>query len=95
MLRLAQALALPLRERNDLLLAAGYAPGHPETDLKDPAIRPLLAVLQHVLDGHLPYPATVVDRHGDLVAANQAFDLLTEEFAGAAEATAPALGRPR
>jgi transcriptional regulator with XRE-family HTH domain len=78
-MRLAESLELPLRARNDLLLAAGYAPGYPETDLEDPALGPVLDALRHVLDGHLPYPAIVVDRHGHLVAANQALDLVVED----------------
>jgi transcriptional regulator with XRE-family HTH domain len=76
--RLADSLALPLRERNGLLLAAGYAPAHPEHDLDDPALAPALEALDHVLAGHLPYPAIVVDRHGTLVRANDAFDVMTE-----------------
>jgi transcriptional regulator with XRE-family HTH domain len=77
--RLAESLELPLRERNDLLLAAGYAPAYAQTSLDDPALGPVLAALDHVLAGHLPYPAIVVDRHGDIVATNGAFGLLTEE----------------
>jgi transcriptional regulator with XRE-family HTH domain len=76
--RLAESLELPLRERNDLLLAAGYAPAYTQTSLDDPALAPVLAALDHVLAGHLPYPAIVVDRHGDIVATNGAFGLLTE-----------------
>jgi transcriptional regulator with XRE-family HTH domain len=78
-LRLGESLELPLRERNDLLLAAGYAPVYPQTDLEDPALRPVLDALQHILDGHLPYPAIVIDSDGDLVAANQALDVLTQD----------------
>jgi hypothetical protein len=74
-------LQLPLRERNDLLLAAGYAPAYPETPLDDPVLAPVRTALRHVLTGHLPYPAVVVDRRGDLVAANDAFDVLTEGVA--------------
>ncbi|OLB76115.1 MAG: transcriptional regulator [Actinobacteria bacterium 13_2_20CM_2_71_6] len=76
--RLAESLQLPLRERNDLLLAAGYAPAYPETSLDDPVLAPVRAAIEHILTGHLPYPAVVVGRHGDLVAANDAFDVLTE-----------------
>jgi hypothetical protein len=79
--RLAESLELPLRERNDLLLTAGYAPAYSQTSLDDPVLAPVRAALEHILDGHLPYPAIVVDRHGQLVAANDAFGLLT---AGAA-----------
>jgi transcriptional regulator with XRE-family HTH domain len=76
--RIADSLALPLRERNGLLLAAGYAPVHPQRDLTDPALAPALEALDHILTGHLPYPAIVVDRYGDLVAANSAFGVMTE-----------------
>ncbi|WP_410641317.1 helix-turn-helix domain-containing protein [Amycolatopsis sp. lyj-346] len=76
--RVAESLELPLRERNGLLLAAGYAPTYPETRLDDPAIRPVLDGLRRLLDGHRPYPAIVVDRYGVLVAANDGFGLLTE-----------------
>jgi hypothetical protein len=79
--RLAESLELPLRERNDLLLAAGYAPAYPRTAWDDPALAPVRTALDHVLAGHLPYPAIVVDRMGDVVAANAAFDVLTEGVA--------------
>jgi transcriptional regulator with XRE-family HTH domain len=77
-LRLAQALELPLRERNSLLLAAGFAPVFPETPLEDDSLRAVRGALQQVLDGHLPFPAVVVDRTGNLVADNAAADLLTD-----------------
>jgi transcriptional regulator with XRE-family HTH domain len=76
--RLADSLALPLRERNGLLLAAGYAPVHPQRSLDDPALAPALEALEHILAGHLPYPAVVVDRWGKVVGANAAFPVLTE-----------------
>ncbi|WP_030927024.1 helix-turn-helix domain-containing protein [Streptomyces sp. NRRL S-646] len=76
--RLAESLQLPLRERNELLLAAGYAPVYPESSLDAPALAPVRTAIDHILRGHLPYPAVVVDRGGDLVAANAAFDLITE-----------------
>ncbi|MEU3979185.1 helix-turn-helix transcriptional regulator [Streptomyces sp. NPDC026672] len=76
--RLAESLDLPLRERNELLLAAGYAPAYPESSLDDPLLAPVREAIGHVLRGHMPYPAVVVDRGGDLVAANAAFGLLTE-----------------
>jgi len=80
-LRVAESLELPLRERNGLLAAAGYAPSYPETRLGDPAIAPVLEGLRRLLDGHRPYPAIVVDRYGMLVAANDAFGILTEGVA--------------
>ena len=73
--RLAETLELSLRERNELLLAAGYAPAFPESALDDEALRPVRQALDMILDGHLPYPAMVVRPHGLLVSANQAFDL--------------------
>jgi transcriptional regulator with XRE-family HTH domain len=79
--RVAESLGLTLRERNGLLLTAGYAPGYPETRLDDPALAPVLDALRRLLDGHRPYPALVVDRYGDLVTANDAFGLLTEGVA--------------
>jgi len=79
--RVAESLRLPLRERNALLLTAGYAPSYPETRLDDPELRPVLDGLRRLLDGHLPYPAIVIDRFGDLVATNDAFGVLTEGVA--------------
>ena len=79
--RLAEALKVPLRERNALLLAAGYAPAYQETRFDDPKLDPVRTALERILRGHLPYPAVVVDRHGDLVSANDAFWALTEGVA--------------
>ncbi|WP_079062803.1 helix-turn-helix domain-containing protein [Streptacidiphilus griseoplanus] len=80
--RLAESLQLPLRERNELLLSAGYAPVYPETSLDDPALAPVRTAIDHILTGHLPYPALVVDRNGGMVARNRAFGIISE---GAAE----------
>ncbi|MEV6206077.1 helix-turn-helix transcriptional regulator [Kitasatospora sp. NPDC051914] len=77
-LRLAESLELSLRESNDLLLAAGYAAEFEESPLDAASLVPVREALEHVLAGHLPYPAVVVDRHGTLVAANAAFPVLTE-----------------
>ncbi|WP_236789357.1 helix-turn-helix domain-containing protein [Amycolatopsis sp. GM8] len=79
--RVAESLQLPLRERNALLLAAGYAPSYPETRLEDPELKPVLDSLRRLLEAHYPYPAIVVDRFSDLVAANGALDILTEGVA--------------
>ncbi|GAA1068940.1 helix-turn-helix transcriptional regulator [Kitasatospora nipponensis] len=87
--RLAESLDLPLRERNELLLTAGYAPAYPQRPLDAPELGAVREALDAVLAGHLPYPALVVDRHGVLVAANPAFALLTE--GAAAELLAPPL----
>lgn len=69
-LRLAEQLAVPLRERNRLLLTAGYAPSFGERSLDDPALEPVRLAVERVLEAHAPYPAIAVDRHWNLVAAN-------------------------
>lgn len=79
--RLSESMDLPLRERNELLLAAGYAPVYPRTPLDDPGLEHVRTALRHILTGHLPYPAIVVDARHDLVLANDAIDLLTEGVA--------------
>ena len=71
-LRLAESLEVPLRERNVLLLAAGFAPVFGERRLDDPALAPAGAAVDLVLKGHEPYPAVAIDRHWTLVAANAA-----------------------
>jgi transcriptional regulator with XRE-family HTH domain len=76
--RLADALELSPRERNDLLLAAGFAPAFPESSLDADALRPVRRALDTILDGHLPYPAMVVRPYGVLVGANRAFDVFHE-----------------
>jgi transcriptional regulator with XRE-family HTH domain len=77
-IRLGESLELPLRERNELLLAAGYAPAYPQTPLEAEALAPVMDALEHILAAHVPYPAIIVDRHGDLVAANAAQHILFE-----------------
>jgi transcriptional regulator with XRE-family HTH domain len=72
--RLAESLDMPLRDRNALLLSAGYAPAYSEGGAELDAVR---AALRHVLDGHLPYPAVIVGRMSELVDANAAFWALT------------------
>jgi transcriptional regulator with XRE-family HTH domain len=79
--RVAESLELPLRERNGLLLTAGYAPTYRESALDDPALRPVLDGLQRLLDGHRPFPAVIVDRYGVLVASNDALSVLTDGVA--------------
>jgi transcriptional regulator with XRE-family HTH domain len=80
-LRLAEHLDVPLRERNALLAAAGYAPLFVERGLDDPALAPARQALQRLLDAHEPWPALAVDRHWHLVAHNRLVPLL---MAGAA-----------
>jgi len=71
-LHLAECLDVPLRERNSLLLAAGYAPVYQERSLEDDEMDPVRRALDAVLAGHGPYPAVIVDRRWDLVSANDA-----------------------
>ncbi|WP_454813105.1 helix-turn-helix domain-containing protein [Labrys neptuniae] len=71
-LHLAERLEVPLRQRNALLLAAGYAPVFQERGLDDPALAPAREAIELVIGGHEPYPALAVDRHWTLVAANKA-----------------------
>lgn len=76
-LTLAEHLDVPLRDRNGLLLAAGYAPVYGQRGLDEPEMGPVRAALDQVLKGHEPYPAVVVDRHWGMVAGNSAIALLT------------------
>ena len=71
-LHLAELLDVPLRERNSLLVAAGFAPMFKEHALSDPELQPAREAVDLVLKGHQPYPAIAVDRHWQLVAANDA-----------------------
>ena len=71
-LRLAERLDVPLRERNLMLLSAGYAPVYPERRLDDPALAPARRAIDLVLEGHAPCPALALDRHWTMVAANAA-----------------------
>ncbi len=71
-LRLAERLEVPMRERNQLLLAAGHAPAFAEQALDDPELAPVREALDVILNGHEPYPAVVVDRGWNIVAANSA-----------------------
>lgn len=86
-LRLAERLAVPLRERNDWLRAAGYAPLYAERPLADPALAPAREALQRLLAAHEPWPALAVDRHWQLLAHNRPVALLLG-------AVAPALREP-
>ena len=80
-LRLAEHLDIPLRERNRLLLAAGYAPLYAERSLSEPEMTPVHQALDRFLRAHEPYPAIVIDRHHNLVSANDALGALTEGVA--------------
>jgi transcriptional regulator with XRE-family HTH domain len=78
LLRLAERLDVPPRERNGLLLAAGYAPMFAERGLADPALAGASASLQRLLDAHEPWPALALDRHWQLVAHNRLVPLLLQ-----------------
>jgi transcriptional regulator with XRE-family HTH domain len=80
-LHLAERLAVPLRGRNELLLAAGYAPAFMHLELDAPEMGPVRDAIDQVLHGHEPYPALVVDRHWGLVAANRALLALVDGVA--------------
>ncbi len=69
-LRLSERLDIPLRERNTLLVAAGYAPMYRERALDDPALNPARQAVELILKSHEPYPAIAIDRHWNVVAAN-------------------------
>jgi len=72
LLQLAERLDVPLRERNRMFTAAGYAPVYTERTLDDPALRPAREAIELVLAGHEPYPALAVDRTWSMVHANAA-----------------------
>ncbi|MEH1098262.1 helix-turn-helix domain-containing protein [Micromonospora sp. CPCC 205561] len=73
-LRLADQLHVPLRDRNRLLLAAGFAPRYTERPLDDPALSAALDAVRRVLRAHEPYPALVFDRRWNIVMTNRAVD---------------------
>ena len=77
-MRLTEQLGVPLRERNTLLLAGGYAPAYPQHGLDEPELDSVRAALRQVLAGHDPYPAVVVNRWWELLDSNAAIALLTE-----------------
>lgn len=71
-LLLCETLGVPLRERNAILLAGGYAPVFLERAWEDPGLAAARAAVDTVLKGHEPYPALAVDRHWTLLSANEA-----------------------
>jgi transcriptional regulator with XRE-family HTH domain len=81
LLRLFEKLEVPFREQNRLLLAGGHAPAFPESSLDAPDLQPVRDALDQILTGHEPYPAVVVDRAWNLVAANPAMRRLVEDVA--------------
>ncbi|WP_439567572.1 helix-turn-helix domain-containing protein [Sphingopyxis sp.] len=81
--RIADRLEVPHRARNALLLAAGYAPDYQERPLDSPEMAGVRAIVEHVLKGHEPYPALAVDRHWNMIAANDAIAILIAQVAPA------------
>jgi transcriptional regulator with XRE-family HTH domain len=91
---LAEQLEVPLRERNAMLLAAGYAPVYRETPLDTQEMAPVRQALDRLLGGHEPFPAVVTDRRWNLISANRpAQALLSDGVAG--ELLAPPLNTIR
>jgi transcriptional regulator with XRE-family HTH domain len=76
-MHLSDQLDVPLRDRNGLLLAAGYAPAYGQRDLDTAEMAPVRDAIDRLLRGHEPYPALVVDRHWGMVSANATIPLLT------------------
>ena len=77
-LHLAASLEIPLRERNGLLLAAGFSPAYAESSLDAPLMAPIREALDQLLSAHDPFPAVVVDRYWNLVLANSGVLTLVE-----------------
>ena len=82
LLRICNALEIPLRARNTILIAGGYAPLYMETGLTDPEMHEARVVLEKILTLHEPYPAMLIDRHWDIVLCNNSFKFLVKAFAG-------------
>lgn len=83
LVRLAEQLGMPLRARNRLLLAGGFAPAHGELPLDAPDMSGARAVLDAVLAGHAPFPALAMNAHWELIAANEAVAALLEGVSAA------------
>src|SRR5271154_4116351 len=81
LLHLSERLDVPVRERNVLLVAAGYAPIFPERPLADPALAPARAAIDLILEQQLPYPAFALDRQWRIVASNAALPELYDGVA--------------
>jgi transcriptional regulator with XRE-family HTH domain len=80
-LHLSEQMEIPMRERNVLLVAAGYAPIFPERSLEDPALQTVRKAIDLILEGQKPYPAFAIDRHWIIVASNQALPEIYEGIA--------------
>ncbi|QBK06205.1 XRE family transcriptional regulator [Hylemonella gracilis] len=75
-LRLADELDIPLRERNDLLIAAGFAPVFKMRSFDDPGFDPIRAIVDLTLERHKPFPAYLIDRHWNIIRSNAAVPVL-------------------
>jgi len=82
-LRLTEQLDVPLRERNALLLAGGYAPAYPEHGLDEPELQSVRTALRQVLAGHEPHPAVLVNRWWEMLDSNAAIGILVDGCAPA------------
>jgi transcriptional regulator with XRE-family HTH domain len=80
-LKLAEHLDVPLRQRNELLLAAGFAPHYAQRSMEAPELSAVRTAIRQILVGHEPYPAIVVDRDWNLVDANESVDLFMRDVA--------------
>src|SRR5947208_7340151 len=76
--QLCEQLDVPLRQRNDMLIAAGFAPRYSESALNSSQMRPLRDALDQLLKGHEPFPAVVVDNDWNMVASNSTIGILIE-----------------
>ncbi|MGQ4878593.1 helix-turn-helix domain-containing protein [Billgrantia sp. LNSP4103-1] len=83
LLRLAEQLGVPLRERNRMLLAAGFAPAFGERGIDAPGLEAVRSVIERLLASHAPYPALAVDRHWQLLMANRPLETLLAGIAPA------------
>lgn len=81
-LRLAEHLAVPVRERNGMLTAAGFASIYRERSLDAPELAAARDAVERIIQGHAPHPALAVDRHWNLVIANRAVEVLLGALAG-------------
>lgn len=88
-IRIAEHLDVPLRDRNQLLLAAGFAPLYPEHDLDAPEMASARAAVREVLVAHEPYPALAVDRTWNVLDGNAAVEVLTQVVSPALLAERP------
>lgn len=80
--QLMAALEVPLRDRNDLLLTAGFAPAYEQRPLEDADLKPLRLALDRLLERHAPYPGILLDRAWNIVGANKAAAMLFDLIGG-------------